>query len=67
MTWDQDIHRSAETLVDQYGDGAPLRAAVRAHKLSKAGHTEGAAVWLGILKAVELMLATRQSEGSSGQ
>ncbi len=60
---DQEIHRSARLLVDQYGEGAPLRAGVRAHKLSKGGDTEGAAIWLRVLKAVELMLATRLSEG----
>jgi hypothetical protein len=57
MVSDLDIYRSAKVLVDQYGDGAPLRAGIKAEKFSKAGDLEGAAVWFRILTAAEELLA----------
>jgi hypothetical protein len=56
MVSDLDIFRSAKVLVDQYGDGAPLRAGIKAERFSKAGNLEGAAVWVRILTAVEELL-----------
>ena len=44
MTSDRDVYRSAKLLVDHHRDGAPLRAAVKAERLRKAGDGEGVAV-----------------------
>ena len=63
MTSDLDVFRSAKLLVDQHGDGAPLRAAVRAERCRKAGDGEGVAVWLRILKAAEDLLAEKPASG----
>ena len=65
MTSDKDVFRSAKLLVAQYGDGAPLRAAVSAERFRKAGDGEGAAVWLRILKAAEDLLAEKPAGGGT--
>ena len=46
------------------GNGAPLRAAVRAERCRKVGDGEGAAVWLRVLKAVEELLAEKPEGGA---
>ncbi len=57
MTSDIDIFRSANELIEQHGEDAPIHAAMRADELMKAGDMEGRAVWLRIVKAVEELLS----------
>lgn len=58
MPTEIDIYRSAHLLIKQYGDDAPIQAAMRADELLERGDIEGRAVWLRILKAVEELQAT---------
>ena len=44
MTSDLDIYRSANELIKQQGDDAPIEAAMRAGELMEAGDMEGVAV-----------------------
>jgi len=53
MTSDLDIYRSANELIKQHGEDAPVLAAMRADELMEAGDMEGRAVWLRIVKAIE--------------
>ncbi|MCH7775535.1 MAG: hypothetical protein IH878_03200 [Gemmatimonadetes bacterium] len=53
MTSDLDIYRSAQVLVKQHGEDAPIEAAMRADKLLEAGDLDGYAVWKRILRAAE--------------
>ena len=53
MTSDLDLYRSAQVLVKQHGEDAPIEAAMRADKLLEAGDLDGYAVWKRILRAVE--------------
>jgi len=53
---DLDVYRAANALVKQYGEGAPLEAAMRADKMLAKGDTEGKAVWVRILKAIDEIL-----------
>jgi len=53
MVDDPDIFRAAKLLIDQRGEGAPLRTAQRADELLEAGDMIGAATWGRILKAIE--------------
>ena len=53
MTSDLDIYRSANELIKQHGEDAPVLAAMRADELMEAGDMEGEAVWLRIVKAIE--------------
>ena len=53
MTTDLDIYRAATVIIKQYGEDAPVHAAMRADAALKAGDRDGHAVWKLILKAVE--------------
>ena len=48
-----DIYRSAQVLVKQHGDDAPIHAAMRADAMLEKGDLDGYAVWRRILRAVE--------------
>ncbi len=52
MILDLDIYRSANLLVKQHGQSAPIEAAMRADAMLEAGDLDGLAVWKRILRAV---------------
>ncbi len=45
MIPDLDIYRSANLLVKQHGEDAPIHAAMRADAMLEAGDLDGYAVW----------------------
>ena len=53
MIPDLDIYRSANVVINQYGQDAPIEAAMRADAALEGGDLDGLAVWKRILKAVE--------------
>ncbi len=53
MISELDIHHSAQVLVKQHGQDAPIHAAMRADELLEAGDLDGCAVWKRVLRAVE--------------
>ncbi len=57
MIADLDIYRSANELIKQYGEDAPILAAMQADELLEAGDMDGRAVWLRIVKSVEELLS----------
>ena len=63
MTANIDIYRTANELIKQHGDDAPIHAAMRADKLLDAGDMDGQAVWKRILAAVEELLSEERPEG----
>ena len=52
MIPDLDIYRSAQVLVERYGEDAPIHAAMRADAMLDKGDLDGYAVWKWILRAV---------------
>ncbi len=52
MIPDLDIYRSANLLVKQHGQDAPIHAAMRADAMLDKGDLDGYAVWKRIVKAV---------------
>ncbi len=58
MIPDLDIYRSAQVLVKQHGDDAPIEAAMRADAMLEAGDLAGLATWKRILRAVEELQGT---------
>ncbi len=52
MTSDIDIYRSANLLVKQHSEDAPIEAAMRADAMLEAGDLDGYATWKRILRAV---------------
>ena len=59
MIPDLDIYRSAQVLVREHGQDAPIHAAMRADAMLEAGDLEGWAVWKRILRAVGAVLSRR--------
>ena len=53
MIPDIDIFRSANLLVKQHGQDAPIHAAMRADAMLDKGDLAGLAVWKRVLRAVE--------------
>ena len=53
MTPDLDIYRSANVLVKQHGQDAPIEPAMRVDAMLEKGDQDGFAVWKRILRAVE--------------
>ncbi len=53
MIPDIDIYCSANVIIKQYGQDAPIHAAMRADAMLEAGDLGGYAVWKRILRAVE--------------
>ena len=47
MVSDLDIYRSANVLIRQHGEDAPIEAAVRADAMLESGDLDGYAVWRG--------------------
>ena len=60
---DLDIYRSANKLIEQHGEDAPIHAAMWADDLMEAGDMEGEAVWRRIVKAIEELLSEERAEG----
>ena len=56
MISDREIYQSANTLISQHGELAPIQAALRADAMANSGDLDGYAVWRRILKAVDNML-----------
>ncbi len=54
-----DTYRSANLLIQQHGEDAPVFAAQQADKCPEAGDSDGCAVWKRVLKAVEELLDRR--------
>ncbi len=67
MTSDLDIYRTANVLVKQHGQDAPIHAAMRADELLDKGDLEGCAVFKRVIKAVEEMLSKERPPGMSLQ
>ncbi len=53
MILDLDIYRAANVIIKQYGQDAPIHAAMRADAMLEKGDPDGYAVWKRILRALE--------------
>ncbi len=65
MIPDIDIYRSANLLVKQHGEDAPIEAAMRADAMLQAADLEGYRVWKRILRAVEEIQGTQPKSGEA--
>ena len=61
MVSDLDIDRSANVLIRQDGEDAPLEAAMRADAMLERGNLDGCAVWKRIVMTVDELLADQSS------
>ena len=60
-----DIYRSANLLVKQHGEDAPIHAAMRADAMLEVGDVDGYAVWKRILRAVGELQGTGPKSGEA--
>ncbi len=67
MIPDLDIYRSANVLVKQHGEDAPIHAAMRADAMLDKGDLDGYAVWRRILGTVEELLSKERLAGVTVQ
>ena len=67
MTSPIDIYQTANELIKQHGDNAPIHAAMQADELLDAGDMDGQAVWKQILAAVEELLSRERHVGDKVQ
>jgi len=65
MTSETDILRSAQGMIDGYGDGAIRRAARKANALYDAGDMAGSVHWLRIAEAIRLLQTTAPASGEA--
>ncbi len=65
MIPDIEIYRSANLLVKQHGEDAPIEAAMRADAMLNKGDLDGYAVWKRILKAVEKLQRAKPGPGEA--
>ena len=63
MTHDFDINRAAKVIIKQYGEDAPIYAAMRADAMLEAGDLCGLATWKRILRAVEELQSAEPKSG----
>ena len=59
-----DIDRSANVIVKQHGEDAPIEAAMRADAMLEAGDLEGHEVWRRIQRAIEELQGTMPQPGT---
>jgi hypothetical protein len=62
-----DAYRCAKLLLDHYGSGAELQAAMRADALEAAGDEAGRLAWLQILAALDELQRTERRPGEQIQ
>ena len=67
MIPDLDIYRAANVLIKQYGQDAPIHAAMRADAMLEKGDLEGVAVWKRVLRAVEELVRKERPDGATVQ
>ncbi len=65
MIPDLDIYRSAQVLIKQHGQDAPIHAAMRADAMLDKGDLDGYAVWKRILRAVGELQGTAPRSGEA--
>ncbi len=56
MIPDPYTYRSANILIDQHGEDAPIFAAMQADKRAAAGYMEGRRVWMRVIGAIKELL-----------
>ena len=62
---DLDIYRSANVIIRQHGEDAPIEATMRADAMLERGDLDGCAVWRRILRATETLLAEHPPPGET--
>jgi hypothetical protein len=62
MTSELDIYRSAQAMIKQHSEDAPIHAAMRADELAEAGDMEGCVTWRRVVRAIKELLDKPEGE-----
>lgn len=65
MALESEIYRTANLLIQEFGEMAAVGAFIKADELNKAGDQRGRAVWLRVARAVNEILSDRRPTGST--
>ena len=65
MIPDLDLYRAASVIIKQYGQDAPIHAAMRADAMLEVGDLDGYSVWRRILRAVGELQGTEPKSGEA--
>ena len=65
MDYENEILRTANLLIQEYGEMAPPAALIRADQLSERGDFSGRKVWLRIAQIAEDLLSEDPPAGTS--
>lgn len=57
MVSDKDIYQSANAIIKQHSEDAPIHAAMKADEMLEAGDLDGKSVWVRVMKATEELLS----------
>jgi hypothetical protein len=63
MLTNLDIYTSANELIKQHGEDAPIHAAMRHDELLEAGDMDGASTWKRIIRAIDELLSEEVPDG----
>jgi hypothetical protein len=64
MTSEIDIYRTAQLLVKNHGEDAPIQAAARVDEMLALGDVEGRTTWKRVLAAIDELLSTERPAGT---
>ena len=64
MATDTEVFKTANLLINTYGEMAPNGAKIKADHLKNKGDTRGQAVWLRIAHAAENLLDIKRPENA---
>lgn len=64
---DLDVYRSANVLIQQHGDEAPIFAAMKAVEFLEAGDIDACRTWKRIIEETEELLAPEIPDGATIQ
>ena len=67
MIPDLDIYPTANVLIRQHGDDAPIHAAINADAMLEKGDMDGYAVWKRIVKAIDELISRERPTGATVQ
>ncbi len=67
MTSDLDIYRTANLLIRQHGEDAPIHAAMQADAMLDKGDLDSYAVWKRIVRAATELRSSERPEGATLQ
>lgn len=64
MASSSKIYATARDIVDQYGDDAPIEAALRHDEFAELGDQSAAETWRGVTLAIDELMPSKALKGS---